>query len=99
MFRQATATTSAETCVEFNEKRTAVTIRNLSAQQVFISEDPTGVTARGFFLNQYDSIGLLNALGDDARNKIYCQTAAATADLRIEESFGDDKFNIPIGQS
>lgn len=87
-YRAFTATTTPQQCVPYNPKRVGLIVRSNSAQQVFLSGDPTAVTTQGFFLNQNDALTLQAFMGDDPREPVFCQTAALTTDLRIVESFG-----------
>jgi len=86
-YRQLTATTTKAELLPANAKRTAVTIKNFSGSTVFIDQDQSDVTGKGFPLAVGDFLTLTLALGDEPYDALYCQTLALTADLRIEESF------------
>jgi hypothetical protein len=88
-FRQWTATTTAQQVVAFNAKRSTIVIRNASGATVYISIDSTGVVTAGWPLAPGDFVGFIQRDGDDSAAAIYAQTAAATTDLRIQESYGE----------
>lgn len=87
-FRQFTATTTVQEMVAFNAHRTAITIKNFSGGTVFIDQDRSSVTGKGFPLAVGDFLTLTLELGDEPAEALYCQMLAATTDLRVEESFG-----------
>jgi len=88
-FRQETATTTAQQVVAYNSKRSTCVIRNASGATVYISNDVVGIVSAGWPLAPGDFVGFIRKDGDDSAAAIYAQTAAATTDLRIQESFGE----------
>lgn len=71
----------------YNTKRLSAAIYNNGAATVFLSQDQADVTAQGFSLIAGASISFVRELGDEPELAMYCQTAAATVDLRIFESY------------
>lgn len=86
--RPITVTTSPQTVLPYNNRRTAASLANEGAATVFISEDETAITTNGYPILAGGALDLLRALGDEPQNQLFIQSVAGGEDVRILESFG-----------
>lgn len=86
-----TVDSSIRKIVVYNEKRTALAIRHVSGEAVYLSEDPTMVVEQGFPLEPGDGIVFRRVDGDTPEKALYGCTRTGMAELRIWEIYGEQK--------
>lgn len=90
--RPVTIGTTPTTILAYNEKRTAASFFNNSAEDIFISQDQTGIQANGYVIPIGGAHDLLRALGDEPHLGWFGEAAAGGANLRVLEAFGKLPF-------
>lgn len=75
--------------VPYNKQRTGILIRNTGPATAFLSNDQTDLLDTGYPLASGEFVAFLSADGDVPELQLYAVTAAAAADLRIVETFGE----------
>ena len=77
--------TTPRKIIVYNTKRTALAIRHVSGETLYLSEDPTKVVEQGFPLEAGDAIVFRRVDGDTPEKAFYASTVNGTAELRIWE--------------
>lgn len=86
-FRNQTVNTVAAQLLSQNPARTSWLIYNNGASDCFVSGDGTLSTTNGMKIAAGAQLSFSRRDGDDSAAALYAVVAAATADLRIQESF------------
>ncbi len=87
--RSVTVAATTTKLLDYNNRRTTVSIFNNDSADVFISEDETGILAEGYIIQSGGALDLIRPLGDTPQNLLFAISAAGGADVRILEQFGE----------
>jgi hypothetical protein len=86
--KQVVVTTVLTPVYAQNARRSTSTIRNISAQQVLISEDQSDVVNQGFPIDNGQAPSFTYRDGDQPENAMWAIVAAGTATLKVYEGYG-----------
>lgn len=76
----------------YDAKRTSVSIINLGAARVFVSQDPANIASQGWPLDPGWGLGLSVLEGDEPDLALYAVSEVGTNDLRVVEQRGQDRI-------
>ncbi len=87
-WRAVTLTPGAREVAGDNRRRRTLSVANNGGGTAFLSQDPSNVLAFGFPIGVGQVITLTREDGDEPDLPLYGDTAAASIDLRVQESVG-----------
>lgn len=87
--RSVTVGTTATPLLSYNPRRTTVAVFNEGSATIFIGEDEANLLTQGAPITAGGAISFVAALGDTPDRVLFGIIAAATADVRLLEQFGN----------